>query len=432
MTLDIVQLAQATVDDPVNRVLSPYMYVFFMAFILAFALTPTMRWLAVRGGIVDWPDLKRKSHIEPVAYLGGVAIFMGWAAGLFISMFIETHNSYLFSGYTDIHVRFPIKLFVGAAIITITGLCDDVYGISPRVKLGGQIIASAVLASEPYGAHMVNQVLQAVSIQAPAWFVSSTGTILLVFFVLGGCNSINLIDGLDGLAAGISAIATAGFLFMSVFVAVLHLQPEFLESGLAFVNDPVRLVLCLALLGALLGYLPYNFNPATIFMGDAGSLLLGYLGSAMILMFADVKGMGALLVMAAIIVFAVPISDTLLAIVRRLMRGQPIFSPDSHHLHHMLIRSGFTVRKAVLTLYAMGICFAFLGCSLVFLRWRYVIAVFIVLFGFILVTAYKISHRQMMRQKLAVAQHAPPAKATPVPPKPSEDGSSATRVHTGI
>jgi len=166
-------------------------------------------------------------------------------------------------------------------------------------------------------------------------------------------------------------------------------------------------VMCLAVLGALLGYLPYNFNPATIFMGDTGSLLLGFLSVTTIMLFAHADD-GPLLVMAALMVFALPITDTTLAIVRRKMSGQPVFSADSNHLHHQLLRfttslnvgPALNVKLAVLALYGLSMMFALLGVSMVFLRWRYVMAAFMVVFGFVIVTAYKAGQRHAHAQQL--------------------------------
>ncbi len=428
-------LAAASTANPapvppmsLDDVLGPYTWVFIVAFAGTILSTPMMRFIAIRGGIVDWPDLKRKSHIEPVAYLGGVAIFLGWAMGLFMCLSLVPHYARIPDFALLTHIRFPLSLFVGAAIVLIVGLFDDVYGVSPRVKIGGQLLAAAALSFSELnlGTKLVHQSLIALNIEAPAMVSYCLGTVFIALLVLGGCNAMNLLDGLDGLAAGVSAISCVGFLFIAVFTAMLHLQSEEVATGAVGTmhSDPVRLLMCLALLGALLGFLPYNFNPANIFMGDAGSLLLGYLCSTLILLFADVQVVGPKLVMAAVIVFALPISDTSLAIFRRLLRGQPIFSADNQHMHHVLVRAGLSVRRAVLTLYGLSAFFALMGCLLVFIPWRFVIAVFLVIFGFVLVTAYKIGHRQMLRQKLAMSQHAP--SVPPVAIKPP----TATRPET--
>ena len=378
-------------------VVSPYMLVFFAAFFTAIVLTPVMRWLAVRNNVVDWPDLKRKNHAHPVAYLGGVAIFLGWLVGVSSSwgLFPTVPTP---AGMHFAPVNFPLTVVVGAAVITLTGFFDDVYGITPRVKIAGQLFTAAALASERVGTQLVEQSLVLLGFHPPEWLTYILGAAVIAGFVLGGCNAVNLLDGLDGLAAGVTGIACVGFL---IIAALTVIQAGVVDDVLASEAAPARVVMCLAILGAILGFLPYNFNPATIFMGDAGSLLLGYLSVATILMFASAGGGAMLLVTASLIVFAVPITDTSLAIFRRKMRGQPLFSPDNQHIHHLLRRMGFSVKKAVLIMYGAGVVFAALGVSMVWLgwQWRYVLAVFFVLYGFIMVSAYKYGHLQYVLEQ---------------------------------
>jgi UDP-GlcNAc:undecaprenyl-phosphate/decaprenyl-phosphate GlcNAc-1-phosphate transferase len=359
-------------------VIAPYMGVFFIAFFVCILVTPLMRMLAVRNGIVDLPDLKRKNHIEPVAYLGGVAIFIGWLAAIAGAFIVAPEQSSLVLNRGSVLV----SIMIGAGAITLTGFFDDVYHISPRVKVGGQLFAAAALANNNVGTQLIDLSFSLVGIEPLSWVSYILGTVLIAVMVLGGCNAMNLIDGLDGLASGVAMIAGIGFLFIAAHVA-LH-SPDLLK-------DPIRIVICLALIGAVLGFLPYNFNPASIFMGDAGSLLLGYLCVASILLYADAGGNSLLLVTAGLIVFAVPITDTSLAIFRRKMQGKPILSPDSQHIHHLLRRKGLSVKQSVMVIYAFATMFAVLGYSMVALelRWRYVLAVFFVVYGFIVVTAYK-------------------------------------------
>ncbi|MCE9591446.1 MAG: undecaprenyl/decaprenyl-phosphate alpha-N-acetylglucosaminyl 1-phosphate transferase [Planctomycetes bacterium] len=385
------------------NVVSPLMGVFFVAFFCSLLLTPLMRWLAIRNGIVDWPDFKRKSHVEPIAYLGGLAIFVSWLAGVFLCYFIKPHFIGTALGHMD-HISFPITVALGAAVITLTGLFDDVYGLSPRVKIGGQFITAAMLVYQSdLGPRLARDLLSGVGLDVPPhlqWVPYTLGAILVAIFVVGGCNCLNLMDGLDGLAAGVSGIAAMGFLAIATLLAFDCLDPANASSPTDLLANPVRIVMCLAILGAVLGFLPYNFNPANIFMGDAGSLLLGYLSVSTILMFAETHGRGPLMVMAALIVFALPIADTTLAIFRRKIRGMPIFSPDNQHLHHQLRRVGLSVKRSVLVLYAMAAGFAVIGIVVSRLQWRYVIAVFLVIFGFILVTAYKAAHRIAITERL--------------------------------
>jgi len=215
-------------------VLSPYMWVFFVGFLVTFALTPIMRRLAVGNGIVDWPDLKRKNHTEPVPYLGGVAIFLGWLAGVFVCYFTTPHDQI---GAASVLERFPAGIIVGALVIAITGLVDDVWGINPRAKLGGQLMAAGCLAYANVHTGLIVHLFNAVGVSAPPEIDYTLGAVLIAVLVLGGCNSVNLIDGLDGLAAGVVAIAAAGFLFISVQMA----SPGAAEdvSAATVFNDPV-------------------------------------------------------------------------------------------------------------------------------------------------------------------------------------------------
>jgi len=404
-----------------DAVLSPYLWVFAAAFLVTFLTTPIVRVLAVRNGIVDWPDLKRKNHVEPVAYLGGVALFLGWFAAVALSYGLTPHTA----GHNGVNtIQFPVSILLGASIIMLVGLIDDVYGISPRVKVGGQLLAAALLAGEAVGTSFAAGLITAICgafgfspdlIPAFEHVAYWLGAVLVAIFVLGGCNATNLLDGLDGLATGVTAIAAAGFLCISATLAM----GQYAEFGAySLYYDPVRMTMGLAILGAVLGFLPYNFNPANIFMGDAGSLLLGYLCITSILLFGENPPGPApaqpQLVLAGLIVFAVPIIDTSLAIMRRKMRRQPIFAPDNQHLHHQLIRSGMTVRKAVLILYAMACGFALIGASMVFLRLRYTAVIFMVIFGFVTVMAYKVGHRQY----LAIQAEKAGRKRAPDPDEP--------------
>ena len=386
-----------------SDVLAPYMWVFFFAWLMSIISTPIFRHYALKKGIVDWPDLRRKKHPEPIAYLGGLAIFLGWIAGVGSGFLIDPHYVDPVANITKKSIQFPISVIIGAILITLVGVVDDIHGLSPRVKLGGQLLAAAGLAGDQVGVNLAKGIFVPIFKQfefgaellpLPEWFLYWTGAGIVVIMVLGGCNAANLLDGLDGLVSGVTAIVALGFTVIALALA-MGLYSDGAYSP--FEGDPVRLITCLALLGAVLGFLPYNFHPANIFLGDAGSMLIGFLCISTILMFAE-NG-EANLVMAAMVVFAVPILDTTLAIVRRKMRGQKLFSADAQHLHHQLIAAGFRIRQAVTLLYVMALAFATLGCLMIFIRLRFVVCIFLVVFSFILITAYKIGHRQFMAQK---------------------------------
>jgi len=410
MSMVLAQVGTAGDSMTLMSIISPYFGVFFVAFFVSIVATPIMRRLAIANGIVDIPDLKRKNHIAPVAYLGGIGILLGWLAGVTVGYVTAPHNSSIVGLQ---HVVFPFTVILGAGAIVITGLIDDIYGISPRVKVGGQFFAAAALAGQDVGIRLVENTFSLLGMDLTQWFgptvagwiIYATGTAVIAIFVIGGCNAVNLIDGLDGLAAGVTAISVIGFLAMAAIVALRGDAP----GNQGVVDDPVRIVMCLAILGGILGFLPYNFNPATIFMGDAGSLLLGYLGVATILMFADVHLKH---VTAALIIFAVPITDTAVALIRRKVRGQPLFSPDNGHIHHVLRRQGLSVKGAVGVLYLVQLCFASLGVAMIAfdLQWRYVLAFFVVMYGFVLVFAYKYASRAVLIEKLKQMEGAEPGK----------------------
>lgn len=385
-------------DISASNVLAPYMAVFFVAFFVSIVATPIMRWLAIRNGVVDWPDFKRKVHLQPVAYLGGMAIFLGWLAGVSMCFFLTPHDVRVIEMGME-HVKFPFAIVIGGAVIALTGVIDDVYGVSPRVKIGGQLFAAAALATQDLGTELVADTFSSLGVAFPHSDLVAyvLGAIFIAVLVVGGCNSVNLLDGMDGLASGISAIAVCGFLVISLIVAIGMSNPTAEPPGIDLITSPIRIVMCLAILGTIMGFLPYNFNPANIFMGDAGSLLLGYLCVSTILLLAHAPGPGPALVMAALVVFAMPFTDTILAITRRKISGKPIFSPDKAHLHHQLRKSGLSIKQTVFVMYGLSLVFATMGCMMVFLRWRYVLAIFFVLFAFIAVTAIKSAQNKVIQ-----------------------------------
>jgi len=400
--MPLAVLAQAAPDaaphGSLTEAISPHMGVFFVAFFLAFLLTPVMRELAIRNGIIDMPDLQRKGHLKPVAYLGGVAIFIGW--------FLGAATCFLTRPQTG---GVMLSVMLGAGAIVITGVLDDVYKISPRVKIGGQLFAAAALALQDVGVKLAQSAVTLVGLEnyVPGQLVYVAGAILIAVFVVGGCNATNLLDGLDGLAAGVCAIACVGFLVIAALVAT---RATFVDP----VMSTIRISVILATLGALAGFLPYNFNPASIFMGDAGSLLLGYLCVSTILLFTpDTASAAPKLVTAMLIVFALPITDTLLAIIRRKIEGKPITAPDNGHIHHLLRRSGLDVKKTVVTLYGIAALFAAIGVALVWLdlRWRYVLAVFFPLYAFMMVFLFHYGQNLQLREKLRREREAAAAPA---------------------
>ncbi len=372
----------------VDGVLSPYVFVFYAAFIVAFIFTPVMRRVAVHYGIVDKPDLVRKIHRTPVAYLGGIAVFLGWIAGLAVSQFGQIHAP---NPLGLRHPVIPVTLVVGAFLIVLLGLWDDVRGISPRLKVAGQVAAGSLLLWSGIGTELTGPFVSnaAARLQLYAGFGVSEATIYWVTLATSGglaigvivfcCNASNLMDGLDGLCGGVTAIIVTGLLILTVSLAAV-------EQYGRIVDDALRLTIGIAMLAAVLAFVAFNFNPASIFMGDAGSMFLGYLCGAMILLIGKVE---AKWLLGATVMFSLPVLDTALAFARRYLAGRPFFSPDKFHFHHQLVARGMSVRRAVLLSYALAVVFVGLGSAIVFIRTRYAVAVYLVIFGWIAVAAYK-------------------------------------------
>ena len=406
--------------------LNNYAILFAIAFVVTLLCTPLVRNAAIKAGIVDRPDVKRKMHREPVPYLGGVAVFVGILVAIGISYTP-------LGGMQPIYEPIPFSIVLGAIAITFTGLADDIWGWDPRLKIAGQLVAAAALAIEDVGVKVANGILKPIGpyfegilgnpdliIPLPLADGSGidiiywVGTALIAIFVLGGCNAANLIDGLDGLLSGTIAIIAVGLLGISLLMAIMHVPGEELEGVTDL--DGARIALCFALLGAVLGFLPHNFNPAAIFLGDCGSLLLGYISVVIILMFGDAGQTH--LVAAGLIVFALPIMDTVLAIVRRKLSGRSMSAADDQHIHHQLVRALGGVKRAVLSLYGISIIFAVVGVSLAYLnmhttiRVRVVYAIALVLFGSIGAVAFKSARHVELKKAMQRAERKKVANGT--------------------
>ena len=393
LATESAEIARPAAETPLS-IFHGYLGVFLIAFLVTMLVTPLMRRLAIRNGVIDRPNDPRKAHKIPVAYLGGVAVYLGLMAAILFSYFapepvLTTHAS------TKALEAVPMSVIVGMTIIMFLGVLDDVVGIDPRLKLAGQLIAAAALASEKVGANLARGLLGplgslfgnedlifvfaggAVQIDVIYW----VGTAIIAVFVLGACNASNLLDGLDGLLSGVTSIAAIGLLIIAVGMAAGDEGPL----------DSARIVLCMGLLGACLGFLPHNFNPASIFLGDAGSLLLGFVTVVIILSLGNTGRTP--LVVAGMIIYAIPIIDTTLAIFRRKLAGKPISAADDQHLHHMLKRS-LGVKGAVFTMYGLAAVFATLGVFITLGRARDAYTLAIVCVSFIGVTAIKVARRQ--------------------------------------
>lgn len=400
--------------------LNGYAGVFVVAFLVTLVSTPFVRKLAIEMEIIDKPNEARKQHKYPIAYLGGFAVFLGVMAAIAFSYVIV-------EGPGGSLGPVPLSIVIGIVAITFTGLADDVWGWDPRLKIAGQLVAAAALAVQDIGTRVAEGVLapifgepQTVLLTMGPMALESgdifywTGTALIAIFVLGGCNAMNLIDGLDGLCSGTAAIMATALLAIALMVAS---GTEILDPFDSLAG--VRIVLCLALLGGVLGFLPWNFNPAVIFLGDCGSLLIGYLVVVSILMLGE-NG-DTHLVFAGLIIFALPIMDTSLAILRRKLAGVPMSTADANHIHHIAKRSLGGVKRAVFALYAISASFGVLGVVLGALaiekivRLRILYSVSVVLFGAIGAIALKVALRSRWQTQIDAAPSEPSAAITPAP-----------------
>ena len=331
-------------------VLVDYQCFGWIAFIATVLLTPLAIRAAHRFGVLDIPDKKLKPHARPTPYLGGTAICGAWAIAIIAAMVAGVIQDWATA----------IPLLLGGVGMSVLGLVDDVRHLPPKVRLGaGAAIVATTIILTGAGFQLVYFVssglsnVLGVSMVVPQVAAVPLSVLIGVFIVLGACNSSNLIDGLDGLCSGVTAIISFGF-----FVLAAHLA----AWGYSENQDPVRLVLALAMFGAALGFLPWNFNPAKIFMGDAGSVLLGYNCGMLILLFAE-RGTFRW-VIGALMIFALPVFDTALAMFRRWVAGRSIFEGDRSHFYDQLVQRGLSVKQTVVVCYALTIMYAAFGLLL--------------------------------------------------------------------
>ncbi len=299
---------------------------FGLALIGAWLLTPVIRDAAHGAGLLDEPA-ERKVHSKPIPRLGGVAIgaafYLGIAAGL-----VAARATGLRADVVDEHLT---GILVGMALIAGIGLLDDLQGMRARVKLGAQVVAALVA----YGLGLSIDALHGPwgTIDVGAWSL-----LLTVLWIVALVNAVNLIDGLDGLASGISLIAMVAFGLMA-----------FGMPG----PDAILLVLA-AGAGGVLGFLRHNLYPASIIMGDAGSMQLGFLLAALGIGLTQAPDR-PVAAWAPAIVAAVPLADMAWAVLRRTATGAPVLAPDKGHIHHQLMAAGLSMRGAVLVLWAVAV-----------------------------------------------------------------------------
>ncbi len=319
---------------------------FLTAFLIALAVTPVIRKAAFRFGAVDRPDA-RKVHSRVMPRLGGLALYLAFTVTVLIMVPMSK----------DI-----IGLLTGGTLIMLLGLLDDIKDITPRVKLLGQVVAAGVLVA--FGvkiAFITNPFGSMIYLNK---FGIDFGIPLTILWIVGVTNAVNLVDGLDGLAAGLASIA-------AMTIAVIAWQ----EGEMLIVLPAI------VLSASAIGFLRYNFHPAKIFMGDSGSLFLGYMLAGLSVM-GLTKGAAVFSVFVPVLILGIPIFDMIFAIIRRYVNNQPIFEADKQHLHHRLLAIGLSHRQTVMIIYAVS---CFLGASAVFLTFLTTAQAFAVFLGITLV-----------------------------------------------
>ncbi len=337
----------------------PFWPVLVIAFAAALPGTWLCKQLALKLGVVDKPDGSVKTHAHPVAYLGGIGILTGFAAGVIASI--------LYVGQTEPsggHLKLLLGILAGTSVACFVGVVDDLLDIKPSKKLLGQVLAAAILLSVGIRPDL-NAFLSPFGIEMSGLLETILVIPIVIFFVLGATNSLNLLDGLDGLCAGVTVIITAAMLLLTVHLGTWNSHD---------IGDPVRLTVSGGLLGAVLGFLPFNRHPAKIFMGDAGSMLLGFVVAAMMILFATRSPRWW---MASILVLGLPILDTAVALARRLLNKRPLFVSDRGHIYDQLIDRGLPLKKTVRICYLLSGLYALLGILLTQLRTRYAGIVFL-------------------------------------------------------
>lgn len=313
--------------EPKSTVL--YIVAFVFSFLLALITTPFSKKLAYQVGAIDKPK-KRGMHKKPMPLAGGTAIVLAFTVTvLILTPMVEDANWREVGG-----------IIAGGLFISIVGFFDDIYDLSAKFKLMAQIIAGLIVI---YSGISINVITWPLLFGKTIPLPDHISLVLSLFWIVGITNAVNFIDGLDGLAAGVSFISALCFMFLSIMT-----------------GNPLAVLLTASLAGACMGFLPHNFNPATIFMGDTGSTFLGFI-LAVSSIEGLFKGYTVITVVVAILVLGLPIFDTAFAIIRRILKRQPVMQADRGHLHHRLVDKGYSQKKAVLTLYGISGGFGITG-----------------------------------------------------------------------
>jgi len=329
-----------------------------LALLITLVLTPFVKKLAVRMGAMDQPAARKIQKI-PMPRMGGLGIYLAFVVAVLCFLPLTKEI---------------VGLLLGATVVVIMGIVDDIRDLPAKLKFGIQIIAALIAfgfgiriewLTNPMGGMM---------------YVGHISVLLTVFWIVGITNTVNFIDGLDGLASGVSAIIS----FTILIIAIV-------EKNLAVS------VIMAALLGGTLGFLPYNFNPAKIFMGDTGSLFLGFVLAAASVM-GSLKN-ATTLVSFSVLAIGLPIFDTAFAMLRRFLHHQPIMQADRGHMHHRLLDMGFSHRQAVLVLYLISACFGILAIGLNYTDTVNAVKFLVIMGGVMVALVVLLSFGQTRREK---------------------------------
>jgi UDP-GlcNAc:undecaprenyl-phosphate GlcNAc-1-phosphate transferase len=318
--------------------MNSYLTVFITALLSSFLLTRMVRDWAKRRGWLDHPDSVRKLHTEPIPQGGGIAILLSMLVGLAVLALLQTNVGVLFRQ----NLLNIIPIIGLGGLMMLVGLWDDAKSISAWKKFSGQIVVAIIAWAAGF------RILVGWSHHGELISLGILSLPLTVLWIVGITNAFNLIDGIDGLSAGAALFAMVSLLVFSIVGEMV-----------------IPIILLSALAGATLGFLRFNFNPASIYLGDSGSLFLGFM-LALLSISGSQKSTTAFAIAVPVVAFGLPVLDTAVTIVRRFVSGTPIFSGDRRHIHHVLIEKGLKPRNAVILLY--GVCGMFGLVSLLFLN----------------------------------------------------------------
>jgi len=361
--------------------------VLVLSFVFALAATWFCKKIAIKFGIVDKPDDLVKTHKEPIAYLGGVGILIGLIVGALAGISCLKNEEFFSPA-----LKWLLGIMAGAIIVCLVGLADDIFDLKPSKKMLGQVAAALTLLVVGIVPNL-HSTTDFLGWPLPPNLELILQALIVIFFVVGATNSLNLLDGLDGLCAGVTVIITIAMLLLSIHLATWESSE---------VGDPVRIIICLGLLGGVCGFLPFNRYPAKIFMGDAGSMLLGFVVAALMILFAEQIPRWW---MASIVVFGLPILDTAVALARRLLNHRHLFVSDRGHIYDQMIDRGIPLKKTVAISYALAGVYACVGLAMSQIRTRYAAVVYIIVFASSGIVVWKKGYLKMEGLRGAIRKH---------------------------